>query len=236
MVFSRIRRYEERRQRRRLYIAVFGILGILIFLYLFGLKILVGFSVFVDALRGQSSTSYVAQSIILPPTLNPLPEATNSATIDVSGSGQPGSTVVVYINEKEVKKLTIAGDGAFIASGLRISEGENIVSAKALDEKGNISDLSNIVQTTVKKAPPLVEVNQPSDGEVIAGETNAVVVVGRAEEGVAITINGRFVVVGSDGSFRHTVTLSEGDNTITVVAVDEASNTTRVKRRVTYQK
>jgi hypothetical protein len=50
---------------------------------------------------------------------------------------------------------------------------------------------------------------------------------------VSLTVNGKAVTVGSGGAFSTTVTLSEGSNTITVVATDAAGKTTTVTRTVT---
>lgn len=50
---------------------------------------------------------------------------------------------------------------------------------------------------------------------------------------VTATINGQSVTVGSNGTFSTTVELTEGDNTITVIAKDAAGKTTTVTRKVT---
>jgi len=108
MIFSRTGRLEERKQRKRLLLALVGMVSLLIFLVLFGVKILVGFSLLVDTLRGAPPlTTAPSQTLILPPNLDPQPIATKSGALRISGTGQAGLTIIVYVNEKEVKKTKI---------------------------------------------------------------------------------------------------------------------------------
>ncbi len=236
MAFSRMKRYEERKLRTRLLLAVVGSIAIVGFLLVFGLRILVGFSLFVDAIRGGTPASQQQQSLILPPVLDPLPVATNSASLTVSGSATPGLILLVYVNEKETKKLTVPADGRFSVPSLRVSDGLNTISAKATDEKQNMSDLSNVLTITIKRSPPALEVNSPAPNTTITGDQNKVDVSGKAEEQSSITVNDRFVVVHNDGSFSYSYPLNEGDNVLKIIATDAAGNQTIVERTVKYQK
>lgn len=235
MVRSRLARVEERRERNRIVYATFGIITLVVFLALFGLKILVGFSLLVDRIRGGSPQASQSESILVPPVLNPPPETTNTNDLTISGSGQTGMTLVLYVNGAEAKKLTIEESGIF-SIPIKLSDGSNSISAKTIDEEGNTSALSEVYTINVKKSAPVLEVTQPSDGDKIQSEKNIVLVAGRAEEGTKVTINGRLAILGSDGSFRMNIQLSEGDNTITVIATDLAGNQTLVERKVNYQK
>lgn len=235
MALSRIGRYEERKLRTRLVLSIIGSIAIIAFLLVFGLKILVGFSLLVERLKGNSPTQQ-AQTLLLAPTLDPLPIATNSATLSVTGTGTPGAILILYVNEGETKKLTIPSDGRFSVPSVKVIEGQNTVSAKLTDEKQNLSDLSNVLTVTVKRSPPSLEITSPSPNATITGDKNTVDVVGKAEEGSTVTLNDRFVVVRNDGSFFYTVPLSDGDNTLKVIATDAAGNQTIVERKVTYQK
>ena len=56
------------------------------------------------------------------------------------------------------------------------------------------------------------------------------------ESGIeSLTINGNNATVNPDGSFLHTLTLAEGENTITIVATDKAGNKTTKTVTVTYK-
>ncbi len=236
MAYSRIGRYEERRQRRRLILAIVGSLAILAFLFLFGVKLLIGFSLFVDKIRGGSQNPAVGQVLIQPPILDPLPLATNSAKFNLTGKAQTGLTLIVYLNETEVKKLTVASDGIFSVSNLDLREGKNTLSAKLVDDKGNTSDLSNVISTTFKKTPPPLDLSSPADNSTVNGENNTVTVSGKTADEVAVTVNDRLAVVGSGGNFNYNYQLLEGDNILRVVATDQAGNQTIIERKVTYHR
>lgn len=238
MALSRLSRLEDRKQRKRLVLSLAGIIGVVVFLAIFGLKILVGFSVLVDTLRGNSPPLPQTQTaILLPPDIDSLPAATPSATMTVSGHGQPDMTLILYLNDKEAKKLTVSKDGTFFINDLALQDGDNAISAKLMDDKGNISELSQVLHVVSKRSGPLLEVTTPDDGARVMGESNNTVTIsGHTEEDATITINGRFVLLSDTGSFTYKVNLNEGDNTFTIVATDQAGNKTTAQRRVSYSK
>jgi len=235
MISSRLARFEEKNARNRLIVAVLGTFAVILFLLFFGVKILISFSVFIDKLRGNSPNSASTQAIVLPPTLDPLPEATNSAQLKISGRGQSGLTVIVYLNGNETKKLTIPKEGIF-STVLTAQEGKNTISAKVLDDKGNISELSQVMKIMVTNKAPLMEVTSPQDNATISGDDNKIIVSGKVEDDVRVTINDRFVVVQNDGSFSYKFPLPEGDTVLRIIATDSAGNQTKIERKVTYKK
>ncbi|MBU2544054.1 cadherin-like beta sandwich domain-containing protein, partial [Patescibacteria group bacterium] len=143
---------------------------------------------------------------------------------------------ILYVNDGEAKKVSIAKDGSFSISSVKMDEGANTVSAKQIDANGNISDLSDVLPIRIKRTPPSLEVSSPSDNSTVEGDTGRVTVSGKTEEDVAVTINGRLAVVAIDGSFHYDFPLAEGDNTLTIKATDPASNQTTIERHVTYKK
>lgn len=91
--------------------------------------------------------------------------------------------------------------------------------------------LKLVVQDTVY---PVLTVSSPANGLVTAA--SSVTVSGTAADNVGIsslTVNGVSVTVGSNGAFSRSVSLSAGQNTITVIATDTAGNKTTVTRTVT---
>ncbi len=237
MAFSRLNRVADRKEKRRLVLAIAGIFGIFILILLFGVKALIGFSLLVDTLRGNSpATAQQQQTIILPPTLNPPTEATNSAAISVNGKGQTGLTLILYVNNKELKQVSVKEDGTFVVPSVPLTAGSNTISAKLTDTKGNLSDLSNIVSVTYGNAPPKLIVSDPSDNSTVTGDTNTVTVNGMTDDNVTVTINDRVVVIKTDNSFSYGYPLNEGDNILNIVATDAAGNQTTIQRKVTYHK
>jgi hypothetical protein len=238
MVFSRSGRLEEKKQQKRLLIAVAGSVGLLFFLLLFGVKILVGFSLLVDRIRGNSAApATTGQTIIQPPLLDPFSTvATKSGSLRVTGSGQQGLTVILYVNEKEVKKTIMTKTGTFTSAITGLKDGPNTISAKLADEKGNTSDLSNILSISIKGSAPILEINSPEDNATVRGDTNTVTITGNTEDDTTVTVNGRLIVVKTDNSFSYSYPLNEGDNKLSIEAVDIAGNKTEVERNVRYEK
>jgi len=233
---ARFSRLEERRERRRLTYSLIGSVLIITFLIIFGEKLLVSFSLFVDRIRGTSPQPQVEETFIIAPNLDPVPEATNSGVMPVTGSGAPGSTVILYLNGTEYKKTTAEEDGTFAFPTVRLAEGDNTITAKTAGDNDAMSDTSNELRISLKREGPLLEVTSPEPSSTISGADNTVNAMGQTEEDVSVTVNGRFVLVKPDGTFSMKMTLSEGDNLLTFVATDEAGNQTTVERHVTYQR
>jgi bacillopeptidase F len=200
------------------------------------MKLLVGFSVFVDTVRGTPPVPTQSAVLILPPALDPLPIATFSSTLKITGTGQQGLTIVLYINDKEFKKVSLSKSASFSAQLTDLNDGLNTISAKLVDDKGNMSDLSNILTTTIKKTLPILEITSPDNNTAINGDSNLVTISGKSEDNTTVTVNDRVVVVRSDNTFSYQYPLSEGDNKLTIKATDQAGNTTTVERNVKYQK
>jgi hypothetical protein len=237
MAFSRLNRLQDRKEKRRLLLAVVGIITVFALILLFGVKALIGFSLLVDKLRGTTpTTSQQSQLIILPPTIDPPPTATNSATISVTGKGQTGLTLVLYVNNSEFKKLAVKEDGTFMVANVSLTNGTNTISAKLTDAKDNVSDLSNIVSVTYGNTPPRLVISDPTDNTTISGDLNTVTVNGMTDDNVTVTINDRMVVIKTDNSFSYNYPLNEGDNILNIVATDTAGNQTTVQHKVTYHK
>jgi len=236
MVRSRLRNYQDRNERRQIMLTLGGIIGILIFLALFGIKLLVGFSLFVDRLRGSTPNQQQTQVILLPPQLDPLPYATYSAEIHVSGKVKGDVTILLYINEEQTEKIKPKEDGTFIFSNVKMQDGANIISTKATDDKDNTSDLSEVLTIQVKKNKPSLEISTPSENQEITGEKQLITVTGKTESDNSITINDRFVVVKSDGLFSYDLSLKEGEQTLVIIAKDQAGNETKMERKVLYKK
>ena len=237
MRLTRFGRIEEKKQRKKLLLAIVGSIALVVFLLVFGFKLLIGFSLLVEKLHGSPQpTQNASQTIIQPPTLNPLPIATKSSSLVVSGSGQPDLTAIVYVNDAETKNIPLTKSGIFTTQLTNLKDGTNTISAKLMDTKGNLSDLSNVLTVEIKQKQPTLEISSPNDNTSILGDNNAVMINGRTDDNTTVTVNGRFVVIKSDNSFGYQYPLNDGQNKLTIVATDEAGNTTTVERTVTYQK
>lgn len=236
MAISRYGRIEERKQRRKLLLAVVGSLALIIFFVAFGMKLLVGFSVFVGSLHSGPTPTPQTQVLILPPALDPLPAASNSGSLTITGTGQQGLTLVIYMNDNDTKELPVPKSGSFSAQLTGLKDGSYTISAKLVNDKGNTSDLSNIITTSIKKSPPTLDITSPNDNTTINGDNNVVTISGKSDDNTSVTVNNHVIVLQSDNSFSYQYPLSDGDNKLSIQATDQAGNTTTVLRTVTYHK
>ena len=91
------------------------------------------------------------------------------------------------------------------------------------------------MQFTVDTVAPTLNVSSPEDNfktnedtVTVSGTTNDA-----TSSPVTLTINGDPVTVQSNGSFSKVVNLTEGENTITIIATDSAGKSTTIVRHVT---
>jgi len=236
MPIYRSGRIEEKRQKQRLLLAIGGSIAVVIFFGVFGLKILVGFSLLVDRIRGTAPVQQTSQTLLLAPVLDPVASATKSATLAITGTATEGIDIIIYVNEEEEERVTAEENGTFKTTLTALSEGTNTISARATDDTETISDPSNVLTIVIKKTLPIVEVTSPADHITVNGEPNRVTVEGQTEENTSVTVNGRIVVIRGDNTFSYEHPLNEGENKLTIVATDDAGNTTTAERTVTYHR
>ncbi|PTF96576.1 hypothetical protein BU654_01250 [Staphylococcus chromogenes] len=143
----------------------------------------------------------------------------------VTGSGEPGGTVVVTFPNGDVVTGTVGEDGTWtvnVPPTETLEEGE-VVTAVITDDNGNTSTPGNgTVTDTIAPDAPVVNNPQPNDGTVTGS--------GEPGETVVVTFpNGDVVTgtVGEDGTWTvnvpPTVTIKDGD-TIVVTQTDKGGN------------
>ena len=111
---------------------------------------------------------------------------------------------------------------------------------KAFDDQTppNYSKPSNEVSIEIKDTtPPTITINSPEDGAETSDDFVSVSgIITDDLSGIdSATINGNSLTLNSDGSFSTTVSLTEGDNTITITATDKAGNKATKTITVTYK-
>lgn len=160
---------------------------------------------------------------------------------DEGGSGLNMASIEFKVNGevKTVSSWSDGADGEKIASyeATDLSNGSNTVTLKVWDNDGNESNTASVTFVISTDAPSL-DVTTPIDNLI----TNdfACTVSGVAKAGSSyttisqVTVNGIPVSVDPEtGAFTTTVTLTEGSNTIVIVATDNIGKTTTVRRNVT---
>ncbi len=231
---SRLSLKTEKRTRKTIFLTSLGILIILILLIKFGINILVGFSVFLAGTKNQALTTSSSSSntFIAPPVLNPLPSATNSARIVISGKSQSDKTVKLYINNdlKDTTQADKDGNFSFIQT---LSAGDNRIETKA-DKNNKSSDFSNSFTVFLKNNAPSLTVDFPSNGQSFSKDQNSVNVKGKTDSETSVTVNGFWAIIDENSNFSYNLPLQNGDNQIKITATDQAGNKTEKDLKVTY--
>jgi hypothetical protein len=224
--YSRLaRRQEKDNIRKALIYFVLAIILLVATLFL-GIPVIVKVAVFFAEFRSSSlpieQTDIIAPS---PPRINTLPDANKTNLISLSGSAEAGSSVEIYLNEKNITTVVSDSDSKFITEKLRLEEGRNTIYAIAIDKAGNQSSSSEKHYVLFDDQPPELTITSPEDRTTFYGEQEkSITIQGQTETGVSLTLNDRLVIVGSEGSFSTTFSLSEGENHIKLIARDRAEN------------
>lgn len=235
---SRLSKNFEKKSKNTLYLSILGILIVLFLLFRFGIDILVSFSSFISGSRNsQSSQSNPNQiNYIAPPILNPLPVATNSAQIVISGTASKDQTIYLYINNIQVDQIQTDKNGIFVFNE-SLKNSDNQIKAK-VQNNGKQSDFSNTFDVVLKNSLPTLDVSSPPDGQKFdknsIGSGNSISVSGKTDQGVNVTVNGFWAVVDDSNNFSYTLPLQNGDNQIKIIAVDQAGNKSEKDLKVNY--
>jgi hypothetical protein len=98
--------------------------------------------------------------------------------------------------------------------------------------EGRFSDARKL-ETLYDDIPPNLTIVSPPD--MFIAPVPSVDLVGKTDRGARVRVNGEPVTVRSDGTFKHTVSLTEGVKLITVEALDSAGNVKYGKRLIHYR-
>ena len=169
----------------------------------------------------------------MPPVLDPLPEATNSGRIAVSGYAAKESNVLIFVNGSEEMKIIADKDGKFSTQLVPIKEGENTLYAIVAASDSQSSPSASYM-VYYKKNEPKLEISGPQDGERFRDDQKEISITGATDEDSRVLINDRLVIVDVQGNFSYSVRLSDGENTFKIQAFDNAGNKTQKKLKITY--
>lgn len=169
------------------------------------------------------------------PVVNGLPDFTRDIELQLSGrvpsfALAPGRSVEIVLNAAVVGNAELDDTGTFAAT-LILKDGANAIGLTLLSGKDVVARSAYTV--ILDRQPPALQVLGPTTGATLEGPN--VVVQGKTEVGASVTVNGRTIVPGQDGSFSESFTPPVGPVAITVVARDRAGNETTAKANVTLR-
>src|SRR3989338_7831313 len=206
---ERLSRREERKVVKRIvYLSLFSII-LAVFLITLGIPLLGKFADFLNLVFRKNEISQVdSKSAPRPPVLDLFLQATNSANLTISGFSQDETKVVIYNDSQNVGEAEVVS-GKFQFENLKLKDGQNEISAKAISKSGKESDFS---------------------------QGNRIRVSGKTDKDAQIYANGFLASVTPEGNFEVLVPVLEGETTIEIKATDDAGNTKVESRKVNFKK
>ncbi|EDV1505652.1 BapA prefix-like domain-containing protein [Salmonella enterica subsp. salamae] len=174
--------------------------------------------------------------------------ATNDTTPTFSGTGEIGSTIILYNNGSEIGRTTVGDNGSWNFTPAALTPGTYIITVTETDVAGNISSPSASVTfavDTTAPANPVITFAEDNVGDVqdniVSGATtddNTPVIHGTGDIGSVITLyNGSSVLgvvtVDETGAWTLPVTSALPDGVYTLTAI-AAGNSSGVSNSFTF--
>lgn len=171
---------------------------------------------------------------LAPPVLNIPFEATNTAQINITGFTTPSTKVKLYLDDGAGQTVDVSIDGSFTFENISLSLGTNNIYGTTVDSDSKESLPSKTIKVIYDNEKPNLSISEPEDNKKIQGGDKKVKVAGKTDSDVKVFVSSTQVIVNSDGSFSTDQPINDGDNDISIKAVDTASNSNEIQRRVNY--
>lgn len=159
-------------------------------------------------------------------------------TVTDDDSGVDENTIGLTLDEgsavtTEIQKTPIENGYSCTYTPSSLLDGNHSFVVNASDHDGNAASAVTTA-FVVDTVPPVLTIDTPTDNIVTNQDT--VTVSGTTNDAtsgpVTVKVNDVPVTVEEDGTFTYEFTLSEGENTITIVATDAVGKSTTVVRHV----
>jgi hypothetical protein len=225
MRYSRLESVEEKRNFRSAILLIVLSIGVIAVLIIYGIPNVGKVATFVSGFKYKNTPAASSDKTPPPPPkFGNYPDFTNQATINISGTGEPGATIKLTFNGSG-QDILADKDGNFTFQNLILQAGDNTFFAFAIDQAGNASQKTPDKKIVYDNKPPSLTIDSPSDGSNFFGSgQRQVTIQGTTDSGASVTINDRIVSVDDSGKFQYTLTLNGGENKFTIKSVDQAGN------------
>lgn len=231
---NRSRLYRHNAKEGRKQTLIYGILSILfvVFMIKYGLP---GMIRMLSTGKTNVGSDEGFEIPLQTPELDPLPEATFSGKIKVSGFAGSGLKVKLLVDDTETDTVSADNEGNFSFDLVALREGENNIGVKSVNEKGKESNISKMTIIYDKKQPE-VEIREPMSEASFTGKDQQLLSISGkiSEDNCEVTVNGNYVAVDSDNFFTYKTKLNEGMNEFVVKVTDEAGNSSEKLVRANF--
>ncbi|MCJ7828087.1 Ig-like domain-containing protein [Patescibacteria group bacterium] len=231
---SRLNRIEESRNLRQAYLLIGLTILIIGSLIVFGLPIMIKVSTFMGELRSSGEISSNKDKVPpQTPLLDSYPQDTNERNIELSGKTEAGVVVSILVNDYPLDDIISDNEGLFTVF-VELNEGNNVIKISAQDPAGNESTTKQ-VSINFDHTPPEINLTNPSQ-PTSSTEESKVLIQGTTEPSTYVYLNEQRLVVNVTGAFQSQHQLTEGENTLKLVAKDKAGNETEIELKITYSR
>jgi hypothetical protein len=168
-------------------------------------------------------TPSVSTSVIVLPTSDPTGNNgyyASPISVILIGNSNSGANVTVHYSVDGSNFLAVTGQPARI----ELSDGIHVIKFYSEDSNGAKEEVRE-KEFKIDSTPPNIILTDPQ-GDMVVSKFNYTIK-GKIENydtNTVLYINGKQVTVDQNGQFSFDVSLLEGDNQISIVAVDEAGN------------
>jgi len=159
---------------------------------------------------------------------------TTARNLTISGTGQPGTTVSVFLNGRLLGTTMAGTTGAwtFNNTAMTLANGNYAITAQAVDIAGNVSNLSNAFNVTVEtvQSPVITGVSLSTQGS--GQQSLSIVGTTSPNNSVQVSLDGTLlgtVNANGQGSWSYTyvpssITVASGVYSISAIAIDQSEN------------
>lgn len=231
---SRLDKHQNKVIMQRILIAVVLFIAFIIFFFNAGIKMLVSFTLFLNQLANSGSKQQVTQQVESFNTVNidPIPSATNSATLTFSGTALNFDRLEIYLNDEKQDEITIADTFSGEIKGLE--RGTNTVHFIAKSSTSKETKKTPDYDILYKSDKPKLEIKEPNDNSKTNKED--IKISGQTDKETTVRINGQPLIVDVEGKFTTMFRLKEGENKIQITAEDIVGNQEVKNLTITYSK
>lgn len=233
---SRLTRKAEKQIKKTITISTIGIVFLTFLVWKFSFFFLdkLGTPVSKDKINNSQTDQTI--NFIPAPILYPLPQATNSSTIKISGYSLDKKGIIeLFINDSVKAKTVLKDDSSFNFDNIALDNGQNIIKVRLKNNSEKFSNFSDPYTTSFIKDGPKLEIKTPEQGAIFSHDDNQIYIQGLTDQENKVTINNYWAIVDSQGNFSYLLTLKNGENNIEITAQNQAGVKSTKNLKVTYQ-
>lgn len=219
--FSRLTRIEEKKDQKKAIWYLMITCGLIVVLISWGTPLLSKVFLWITGSQTQSTVFKSDNIPPSPPQIFVTFEATNSATTNLKGIAEPGSSVFITHNTNQTFKVIAGDDGQFVLEDIVLTEGDNKIVSVAMDNEGNRSQESEVVNIRLSSQKPNLEIFSPLENQTFNGSANQKIVIkGKTDPENTLFINDRMIILPISGNFEYRFNCNPGLNTVTIIATN----------------